>query len=65
MAKIKRIYYKGYEISWNPYFKKWQVPGYCVLFGTIDMAKEAIDDDIGEREALDKIHKEITHRGCW
>ena len=65
MAKIKRISYRGHEISWNPYFKKWSVPGYCVLFGTIDMAKEAVDDGITEQEALDKIYEETTHYGSW
>jgi len=65
MPKVKKIYYKGYEISWNPYFKKWQVPGYCVLFGTIDMAKEAVDKGIAKQEVLDKIHEETTHYSSW
>ena len=65
MAKVKKIYYKGKGISWNPYFRKWQVPGYCILFDTIDMAKEVIDGDIAEQEALDKIHEETTHYGSW
>lgn len=65
MAKIKRIYYRGYEISWNPYFKKWQTPVHCELFGTIDMAKEAIDADRAEQEALDKIYEETTHYSSW
>lgn len=59
--RIKRISYKGYEISWNPYFKKWAVPMYCGLFGTVDMAKEAIDaykaeqEELGERYTLDDL----------
>jgi len=64
MVKTKKIYYKGCEISWNPYFKKWQVPGYC-MFGTIDMAKEAVDEGIAKQEVLDKIHEETTHYGSW
>ena len=40
------------------------VPGYCVLFGTIDMAK-AVDDGITEQEALDKIYEETTHYSSW
>jgi hypothetical protein len=62
MPKTKKIYYKGYEISWNPYFKKWQVPGYCVLFGTIDMAKEAVDEALEKEKPKKVVSMETTNK---